>query len=243
MCYACPRTPRHCRETSGYVESQWNGPWLRPAVWGSLGEFGVEFGVRNSSSLVNCLRTQGSLWAAVTVAFGRGHTWVLKSVKPHNRLLDNSRGQGRDRMDGSTGCLIRGICPSCTNHVVGIGATLWCNASSHVLLVRWCKPRCRTRHMKEEAPFFASLPSVHYASRACDMGRAKLRVVYLQRGGRSNSILIQTSADVSTISRHVAAGFILFSLPPTCMLCLELFLHCGMPASKPDRGVAVWCQT
>lgn len=90
-------------------------------------------------------------------------SWVLKSVKPHNRLLDNSRGEGRDRMEGSTGCLIGGICTSRTNHVVGIGATLLCNASKlsaqvrHVLLARWCKPRCRTRHMEEEAPVDPSL--------------------------------------------------------------------------------------
>lgn len=110
--------------------------------------------------------------------------------------------------------------------MMGIGATLLCNASKlsaqvrHVLLARWCKPRCRTRHMEEEAPVDPSLrllprsimPGAHatWGEQSC--------VLFIY----SESILIQTGAHVSTIPRHGAAGFILFPLPPTCMLCYKL---------------------
>lgn len=127
MCYTCPRTPRHCRERTGDVESILVPMERTMAAPGSVGEFGVEFGVNGQSGtkfhvlLGDAMEFVGSSYSQGSIRpWTHSHclpSWVLKSVKSHNPLLDNSRGEGRDRMGGSTGCLIRGICPNCTNHV------------------------------------------------------------------------------------------------------------------------------
>lgn len=111
MCYTCPRTPRHCRERTGDVESSPNGTGHGCArqcggVWGQV-EFGVngQPGTKFHVLLGDAMELVGSSYSSIR-PWAHSHclpSWVLKSVKPHNPLLDNSRGEGRDRMEGSTG--------------------------------------------------------------------------------------------------------------------------------------------